>query len=57
MGAKGVDPLREGANARRHKPQESLYRPEPIFGILGFAFAPPISKELVISESQRGSQS
>lgn len=21
MGAKGVDPLREGANARRHKPQ------------------------------------
>lgn len=41
LGAKGVDPLSEGANTRRHKPQgleESFYRLEPVFSNWDFEF-------------------
>lgn len=42
MGAKGVDPLRQGANARKAQttgPEESLCRPVPVFRVLDLAFA------------------
>ena len=60
MGAKGVDPLRQGANARKAQttgPEESLCRPAPRIQNPGLAFAPPNSKELGIAEFPRGSQS
>lgn len=60
MGAKGVDPCHKGANSRRHKPQAQrrvCADLHPYSESWIWAFVPPDSKELGISESHRGSQS